>query len=247
MNPKQGKEKITGKRYITVQDAVNLLNTSERTVRRMIKEGRLHTIRDKTNHIWIDQDDVEQEREAKPRSANPLVHQLQHLQSLIDEIEQRLLYLEQQVGQLREQGDVRERLIQTLNSAQAAQEETGAPTSSLPWYLVAQTLTRLQRSRSAGGVPTMLAKRGLPLGTLRLVDFAKLHHINIHDLKRCYYEGKVQLTVYHREVQAKRNKQEWWITPEQHQQVSACWQQQEMPYAACPQCLHQEVSEVQVG
>jgi excisionase family DNA binding protein len=86
MNPKQGsnanvrsgvgvdkgKEKIMGKRYVTVQDAVNLLNTSERTVRRMIKAGRLHTIRDKTNHIWIDQDDLEQEREAKPRSANPL-------------------------------------------------------------------------------------------------------------------------------------------------------------------------------
>src|SRR6266566_6075594 len=93
----RGREKIMGKRYITVQDAVYLLNTSERTVRRMIKEGRLHTIRDKTNHIWIDQDDVEQERETKPRSVNPLVHQLQHLQSLVDEIEQRMLYLEQQV------------------------------------------------------------------------------------------------------------------------------------------------------
>lgn len=247
MNPKQGQEKITGKRYVTVQDAVDLLNTSERTVRRMIKEGRLHIIRDKTNHIWIDQDDVEQEREAKPRSANPLLHQLQHLQSLVDEIEQRLLYLEQQVEHLREQGDVREQLLQALNSAQEAEEETGAPTSSLPWHQVAQTLTRLQRSHSAGGLPMMLAKRGLPPGTLRLVDFARQHHINIHDLKQCYYEGKIQLTVYHREVQAKRNKQEWWITLKQHQQVSAYWQQQEMPYTACPQCLHQEVGEAQVG
>lgn len=195
MNHKQGKEKITGKRYVTVQDAVDLLNTSERTVRRMIKVGRLHTIRDKTNHIWIDQDDVEQEREAKPRSANPLLHQLQHLQSLVDEIEQRLLNLEQQVEHLCEQGDVREQLFQALHSAQEAQEETGAPTSSLPWHQVAQMLAGLQRSRSAGGAPTMLAKRGLPPGTLRLVDFAKHHHINIHDLKRCHYEDKIQLTV----------------------------------------------------
>ena len=93
----------------------------------------------------------------------------------------------------------------------------------------------------------MLAKRGLPPGTIRLVDFATHHHINIHDLKRYYYEGKIQLTAYQREVQAKRNKQEWWITPEQHQQVSVYWQQQEMPYVACPLCLHHEVSEAQVG
>ena len=247
MNPKQGKEKITGKRYVTVQDAVDLLNTSERTVRRMIKEGRLHTIRDKTNHIWIDQDDVEQEREAKPRSANPFLHQLQHLQSLVEEIEQRLLYLEQQVEHLCEQGDVRERLIQALDSAQKAQEETGTPTSSLPWHQGAQMLAGLQRLHPTRVAPTMLAKRGLPPGTLRLVDFAKRHDINIHDLKQCYYEGKIQLTVYHREVQAKRNKQEWWITPEQHQQVNAYWQQQGIPYTACPQCLHQEVPEEQIG
>lgn len=261
MNPKQGsnangrsgvgvdkgKEKIMGKRYVTVQDAVNLLNTSERTVRRMLKEGRLHSIRDKTNHVWIDQDDIEQEREAKPRSANPLIHQLQHLQVLVNELEQRLLSFEQQVEQLREQGDVREQLLQALNSAQEAQEETEVPTSSLPWHKLAQMLARLPRSHPAGRAPTMLAKRGLPPGTLRLVDFAQRHHSNIHDLKRWHYEGKIQLTVYHREVQAKRNKQEWWITSEQHQQVSAYWQRQGIPYTACPQCLQQEVHEAQVG
>jgi hypothetical protein len=174
-------------------------------------------------------------------------HQLQHLQSLVNEIEQRLLSLEQQVEHLREQGDVREQLLQALNRAQEAQEETETPTSSLPWHQMAQMLAGLPRSRPAGIAPTMLAKRGLPPGTLRLVDFAKRHHIDIHDLKRWHYEGKIQLTVYHREVQAKRNKQEWWITSEQHQQVSAYWQRQEIPYTACPQCLHQEVREAQVG
>ncbi len=243
----RGREKIMGKRYVTVQDAVNLLNTSERTVRRMIKEGRLHTIRDKTNHIWVDQDDVEQEREAKPRSASPLLHQLQQLQSLVEGLEQRLLQLEQQVERLREQGDVGEQLLQACNSLQETQEERGVPNTSAPWHQVAQVLAGLPRSHPAGIAPTMLAKRGLPPGTLRLVDFTRRHHIDIHALKQCYYEGKVALTVYHREVQAKRNKQEWWITSEQHQQVSAYWQQQGMPYIVCPQCAHQEVSDMQAG
>jgi excisionase family DNA binding protein len=244
MNQQQGHEKVRGKRYITVQDAVNLLNTSERTIRRMVKEERLHTIRDKTNHIWIDQDDVEQEREARPRSANPL---LQQLQSCVERLEQRVLELEQHVEILREQGDVREQLFQALNRVQEAQEEAGAPTASVPWHQVAQMLTGLPRSRAAGGAPTMLAKRGLPPGTLRLADFARRHHIDIHELKQYHYEGKISLTVYHREVQAKRNKQEWWITAQQHQQVSAYWQQQGMPYTVCPQCAHQEVSDMQAG
>src|SRR2546427_7585829 len=83
-----------------------------------------------------------------------------------------------------------------------------------------------------------LAKRGLPLGTQRLVDFAKAHQIKIHDLKRCYTEGKITLTVYRREGEIERNKQEWWITMSQGAEVLNYWQQQSCPYVACMQCPH---------
>ena len=93
----------------------------------------------------------------------------------------------------------------------------------------------------------MITRRHLPVGTMRLVDFAQQHEISVHAIKKGYYEGEIQLTVYQREGTVKRNHQEWWITEAQHQPVIAYCQQQNIPYVACPQCQTQDTTDVQVG
>jgi hypothetical protein len=86
------------------------------------------------------------------------------------------------------------------------------------------------------GVAGMIAKRNLPVGTLRLVDFVKVHQIDsIHAPKKGYSEGAFALTVHQRVGTVKRNHQEWWITQEQHQPVIAYCRQHALPYVACPQ------------
>ncbi len=245
----ESKTKDTRKHYGTVQDAVELLNVSERTVRRMIKAGRLHTIRDATNHLWIDLDDIEKEQAARPRSASPLRHQVQLLLAQVEELkahqgpqERRMLDIECQVEALQQRVEACEQLLfrglQTVSK-----REVEGETDETPGAQISRLLSRLRRS----GVqrPSPLDKRGLPPGTLRLVRFAQLHQVKIEDIKHLFWAGKIELAVYHREAQ--RNKQEWWITPEQHEQLTAYWQQHAIPYVTCPQCAHEDHLEAQAG
>ena len=75
---------------------------------------------------------------------------------------------------------------------------------------------------------------------MRQVDFAKAHQLKVHDLKHCYAEGKIALTIYHRQGEIERNQQEWWITPSDVHGLLTYWQQQAWPYGTCALCPHQE-------
>ena len=80
-------------------------------------------------------------------------------------------------------------------------------------------------------------RRGFPPGTLRLVDFAQKHGCKLSELKKLYGSQEIEVAVYQREASAMRNKQEWWITPTQHQAVADYCERHQFPYTPCPQCL----------
>jgi len=48
-----------------------LLNVTERTVRRMIEQSKLHVIRDGSGFVRIDQDDIDAWNTRKPHQAHP--------------------------------------------------------------------------------------------------------------------------------------------------------------------------------
>jgi excisionase family DNA binding protein len=213
------------KEYGTVDEATQESGVSERTIRRWIAAGKLHVIHDNTGHVRVDLDDVR--AHAKLRSDSPLRFQMHRQQEQINDLQQQVAALSQQIDAIR---SLDERIMQALESAQG-----GGDTSSPFIHEIAQMLTRARGGRIRHAT-TSLEKRGLPVGTLRLVDFAKRHHANLWEIKKLYWAGEIGLEVKDRGEAAKRNQQEWWITPAQHHRLADYWQAHGIAYEACPQC-----------
>ena len=195
-------------RYVTVHDAIDRLNVTERTVRRWMKKGRLTSIKDASGFKQVNLADIEQILQDKPTTVPSLREQLTDLLTRVEEVEDQQQEQSAQIAELRqqlEQGGQHHRV-----HAPAAQ--------------------------------SILEKRGLPEGTEHLVAFVKAHQpqhpMTIYAIKQLFAEGKIALTIYQREEGAQRNKQEWWITREQHLQLVSYFQQHTVSYTACTQCNH---------
>jgi TolA-binding protein len=219
-----------------------------------IPQKRLESMKAPDGSRWISLDDIEREQQTKPRSASPVRYQLKQVQSLVAELqetlhmqEHRIQHLEQQIAVMQEH-PLQEPLLIHLSPQEEMQE--GSSTFSLTeiTQLVAKQLATGYPSshQRPQGVAGMIARRHLPEGTMRLVDFAHQHEISVHAIKKGYYEHAFALTVHQRAGTVKRNHQEWWISQEQHQPVIAYCQQHAIPYVPCPHCQDNK-EEQQVG
>ncbi len=196
------------KHYVTVEEAVQLLNVSERTVRRMISKKQLHVIHDTNGYVRIDLDEIEQINASKPHQPHPVLARLQSMQGQIDALISQVDALQQQVESL-------------------AVGQPFAPAGALKSPQLVP-LPSVQLSAAE--------KRGYPRGTQRLVDFASAHQVTVGTLKSLYDAGEIALAVYQRPTNPERNKQEWWITSEQHTTLANYWREHELPFTACSTC-----------
>jgi hypothetical protein len=236
-NNKEPQAKEVGVRYVTVKDVTQIYDISERTLLRWVKNDKIiRTIRDIKNHIRMDLADVERVMKNRNVPPNPLYQELQILQTRVGHLEQQVVGLRAEMEDQRGSG---EQLLQAL-AVKLTPGEADAHTSSHLFQQIAQAMAGVHRlrARAGSGEEEILRKRGLPSGTIRLVNFAEQHGVKVWDLKKLHWAGNIQLEVYQREEDATRNKQEWWVTQEQHQQVSAYCQQHEIPYTPCRQCEH---------
>jgi hypothetical protein len=256
MGNKETKTKY--KHYTSVQGAVEEIGVSERTVRRWIGEGLLRTIHDDTGHVRIDMEDVE-EKARQQRLPHPLRQQVQSLLTQVEELkadqvteQHRLSGIEGQMEELQQRLEAGEQILFRILKAASKAEAEGETDEMLSlgyWDQIPHLLSRLRPSHNVTSKqrPSPLDKRGLPPGTLRLVHFAQVHQVNVDDIKHLYWASKIELAIHHREIQAQRNKQEWWITPEQHEQLTTYWRQHAIPYVACPLCAHDDNLAAQAG
>ncbi|GLV54396.1 hypothetical protein KDH_12430 [Dictyobacter sp. S3.2.2.5] len=236
---KRGSSSIA--RYITVQDAVERLGVVERTVRRWIEKDKLHAIRDVSGSVRLDLDEVElivQERGAVVPSPQ---QQIEALLECVERLKCENEALFECVERLKRENEARDQKCNDLQQQidVIRQERVSESTAHGHGSLLLPATSHFLHSHSG---QELLARRGLPEGTMRLVQFAQLHQIKLSDLKKLHMLHAVNLTIYQREAEAIRNKQEWWITPEQHQQVADYCQQHDVPYVVCSQCSHEGVN-----
>lgn len=224
----------TSKRYVTIDDAAAESGVTERTIRRWIEKKRVHVIRDKTRHIRVDLDDIL--AHARLNSDSPLRFQVLQLQRQVEEIDHSLTDLTELVS------EIRAWQRQQILAAELTQAVGGAPSQHITLQQgLAQLLATLRRSSPQPLERSeRLARRGLPGGTLRLVEFAASHQIKVHDLKKLHYAGKIHLSIYERENPAERNKQEWWIAPDQCREIIAYYDELALSYQKCTLCPHQQ-------
>lgn len=224
-------------RYITVQDAIDRIGVSERTMRRWIEEAEDSTIddkkkkvhnvvRDPSGFVRLDLDEVERIVQVRQGVAPSLHQRIDALGERIEELENDKAAQAKKVSEL--QGQI-EGILHALAGLQGTYKNDD---QALP---LTELLALLPLHRRAS-TQEPWEKRGLPPGTMRLVNFSKLHQVNLWDLKQRSFTGEIPLEIYHREAEAKRNKQEWWVTPAQHQQIAAYCQEHALPYTPCPQC-----------
>jgi excisionase family DNA binding protein len=216
-------------RYVTIEEAAIEAGVAERTVWRWIKAGEIDTLR-RPRHVRVSLDDV-LARSPIP-SESPLRSQVKRLQEETDALIQQVTALQRQVNELRNQHNLGEQLVQAITNAQGK----GAVADAL--NQLAQLVESSRSRSSSGGLAAQLAKRGLPSNLLRLNDFAQNHAVPTHVIKKLYEEHKVDLVVYQRPGEPKRNQREWWISQEQCQRLIDYCQQHGIPYTACPQCPH---------
>lgn len=207
------------KTYITVEEAALRSNRSERTIRRWIEEEKVEVLRNKKfRSVRVDQDDLDRYCAGKPDTSHPVRGEIAKLATNDQTLEQRINLLIQEVTRLQQR-------VEVLESQDPGGESSHHKASS---------------PRVSGGAES----RGLPAGTMRLVPFAEQHGVPVGQIRSLYNQRILDLIAYQRPGEAKRNKQEWWISPEQHQQLVRYWQEHHISYEPCPQCDEQAQNEI---
>jgi hypothetical protein len=218
--------KINGsKTYVPVAEAAKLCNRSERTIRRWIAKKYVRVVRNKqTRSVRIDLDDIQRMQANKPDTVHPVRDEIEELKLDNQELEQEVESLKQEVGGLKEQLAILQEREEVLEKRVDFLSQQRVGTGNL--LLFPRRAPRVSGAES----------RGLPPGTQRLVPYVALHKANVSEVKALHTQRLIELTLHMREGEVKRNKQEWWITPEQQVQLVRYWQEHHVPYTPCGQC-----------
>lgn len=237
--PKKAEEAVVDKHerheasaYLTKQEAAALMGVHERTVSRMIKRGELVARHARNKRVQILREDVFAWREQRGLPRLPQPDRLERLTQEMQTLKTQLHSLEERVDHLLA-------LFAATTAVQNSEEATDSEQHQRSFDL--HDLTRLlagfRSTRSTHRSLSVLEKRGLPAGTVTVAAFAQQHQVRVNRIKKLWGENQIALTIIPRE-HAMRNAHEWWIMPEQQEQLINYWQQQQIPYVACPQCPH---------
>jgi hypothetical protein len=242
-----------GERYVVIKQVLEMYDVSDRTLSRWIKDKTLPVLRDRFGHVKIEFTTLDQIMKERNIPFSPLYQQVQDLQKCVERLEQKVAQMGEQLELMTTQAH-QDQLQAALTTLGAPSEELNAGQAAailkqqVSALLGEMGLTR--KTSAAHGLAGTLEKRRLPDGTMRLIDFVKAHQpdgMTLWDVKKAYLAGEIQLEVYQREGEAKRNKQEWWITEEQHHQLIRYWQQHHIPYTACSLCTTLDEEQQQAG
>ncbi len=211
-----------GRKYLTGKEAAQLMHCDQRTVYRRVERGDIVASHDRKNKLRIAIDDVHAYLERHPLPEEQVAQTQEHTDCHCQE---RLETLEQQVSQLRE-------YVYKLVSLITSSSSQSQSLPEIQHFLSQRSFRPFARLSSP-------EKRHLPIGSVTLVEFARVHQLHLYTLKKLGQAGVIQLSIIHRQELAKRNKQEWWLTPQQQYELLCYLQEQNLPYRACASCPHQ--------
>ncbi|HET8845058.1 MAG TPA: helix-turn-helix domain-containing protein [Ktedonobacteraceae bacterium] len=212
-------------RFTSTRQAAEVLGRDERTIRRWIEDNKIASIK-RNGQRLIPQAEVERLRQGMPDLVGSTTDRILALEEHERSRDDRIAVLEQcQREQSALIQDLRRFIQQFPNTDPVARDH---PRS-----------IRTGPDRLSGA-----AKRGYPPGTVYLVEFARKHKLEeaISLLKELYWSKEIELSVYHRPNEPKRNNKEWWITPEQHLAVILYCVQHSIPCQCCEQCAVEQAA-----
>ena len=237
-----------GRKYLSGAEAARRAKVAARTVYRWVERGWLHAHHNSiTSKLEVAVDDLEAFLEKHPPQDAPeeqLNEELEHLKGQIQE----LLPLKKQVHYLQEQVDHLVAILAVSATNQSPEETADSEQARtlLPLHEAARLLSQLRFTRSgAARSLSVLERRGLPPGTMTVSDFARLHQVKVHTIKKLFTDGHIKLSIVTRREYAIRNKQEWWIKPQEQRDLIGYWQAHGIAYTMCSQCPHEAYAKAQ--
>jgi len=240
-----GKQK---RQFVNARRAAELTGYDVRTIYRKIEDGELRASHDTSSRwriahdeitAWIDRNGKQSKGELE--QVQVLLQQVEHLSEQVEnllafrtnfqqQVEEKLMKLEEKIeyGDLR---DVLDRIRELLEGNMIARDlegETGDRQERL--NLSGRLRERVYQSLNA------IEKRHLPLGTVTVSHFAKEHGVPSRTAVYHLTHAHLAWTNYKRNT--RKNKNEWWITPEQQPALIEYWETHGKPYNRCASCPH---------
>jgi len=223
--------------YLTATQAASKLGKSEKTIRRWIKEGRLHAHHPngRPNLLAISEDDIEQlatelaqyEQKDTGEDTSSLEHRVKQLEQELNNyrllsgpdllalgpedmvhVENRLDSLESRIVEI-------ERVLSVGTPAQPAERAT--------------------RTRTPHASATYEIPERLPQGSMPYHRFAELHGVPARTFLDHIDKGHVPAIVRQR---PNRKEKARWLSPEQQRQAISYWQANGTSYHDCDLCPH---------
>jgi excisionase family DNA binding protein len=188
----------------STNQAAKMLGKNERTIRRWIDSGKMASSKPNGQRL-IPLAEIERLRQEMPDLAPSDTELLTTMGAQLQEHDERLEKAEALIQQLL-------LLIKQLQSAGAGGGD--------------QPRRRTHRGKGRYYDPAL---RGLPPGSLRLSEFVAEHQegeqqMERNELEKLRARGEIGMTPHL--MQGKSGRYEWWLTPEQQQQVLAHYQRQ---------------------
>jgi len=185
--------------YTSTKQAAEMLGKDERTIRRWIEDGKIASSKPHGQRL-IPLTEIERLLQDMPDLIPSDTERLEHLEAHEKEQDERLEQAEAQIQHLL-------LLVEQL-------QRVGAGGGDHP-----------RRRTHQGRRSYDPALRGLPAGSLRLSEFVAEHQdqVSRNALERLHARGEIGMTPHLMQGTSKRY--EWWLTPEQQQQVFAHCQQ----------------------
>jgi len=243
-----GKQK---RQFVNAKRAAELTGYDVRTIYRKIEDGELSASHDTSGRWRIAHDEITAWIDRNGKQSKGELEQVQLLQQQVERLsdqievslafktnfqkfqyqaEERLMKLEAEI----EREDLRyalDRIRELLesNTTDLYQEEEASDKQE-KLNVSAHLKERVYQSLNA------IEKRQLPLGTITVSHFAKEHGVPPRTAVYHLTHARLAWTNYKRNTH--KNKNEWWITPEQQPALIEYWETHGKPYERCASCPH---------
>jgi DNA-binding transcriptional MerR regulator len=244
------------KQFVSAARAAEIINYSERTIRRWIKKGLLPAEKDgdEANADYlIDIEDLE-------RLHNALNMSEREMEIRLVAAEMHIRRLEEQVTFLRRELLDRPRWPEIWRYVERVLDQTYQPASGLTPGMAQPPLPGMPEPILRPLAPAFvrpassaldahdhqdaeeLREPALPSGSMLVAHFARVHRVDRKTLLGQVENPRFKLSMTSIDRHARDGSLERWLTPEQQQRVIVYWDSAGKPYTACPDCPHDTIS-----
>jgi excisionase family DNA binding protein len=199
-------------KYLNAMQAARAIGCSDKTVRNWIRDGKLTAVRTPSNRLGIPESEVSEMRRQYLQFSQPNSDVSEKLNSL----EQRIATLEHRIAALEQ-----EKREATMGKGPDVSASMGKDTA------------QLSRAQKRLLEPSESISQGLPVGSMRVVEFAAKYGISRSTVMHHVQKGIAgeRLETIEKAKPSRPGQSERWLTPDLQEKALQFWQRYGVRYS----------------